>query len=117
MDHRTRLDRVQIRTAACQQQLPRLVDRYLVWKVEGAPTLQMRESSDETRWNIVTVDMFGIRRRVVLYFRAHMDSSYHPSTRIPTSNAIPDYKWAVRTIWMYWSGPKCSCRCHFFSGP
>jgi hypothetical protein len=52
----------------------------------------MRESSDETRWNIVTVDMFGIRRRVVLYFRAHMDSSYHPSTRIPTSSAIPDYK-------------------------
>jgi len=59
VDYRTRRDRIQVRTAAWKQQMPRLVAAYLIWKAEGAPP-PADTFPEEQRWEIVTVDMFSM---------------------------------------------------------
>jgi hypothetical protein len=68
--------------------MPRLVTAYLVWKAEGA--LPAGTSPDESRWEIVTVDMFGKYSRLDQTLDTHLleDSRRQEFQHLPDAQSI-----------------------------
>lgn len=57
-DLRTRKDRVQVRTDAWQQQIPRLIKAYLAWNHSGPPDSTATAVNEQGGWEITVVDFF-----------------------------------------------------------